>query len=295
MGKVSYAQNNEDIMLWRAFENIEKGYYIDVGANSPVADSVTKLFYNNGWNGINIEPVLQWFEEIAEDRKRDINLPIAASDKVGQVDLYELPETGLSTTNISIAQRHERERGYTKIKRTVPTDTLTNICNKHHQDKAIHFLKIDVEGAEKEVIAGLDLEKIRPWIIVIESTIPNQKIEDHSSWEGKILKCSYQFVYFDGLNRYYISNEKKHLASHFKSPPNIFDDFITYPHHLCQQQTKKDKDVIQELKDTLDVQRSEYQKSRAELKSVYSSYSWVMTAPLRRLKNCLNNIKNKGI
>jgi hypothetical protein len=44
MQLISYSQNNEDILLWRALKNVEKGFYIDVGANHPVDDSVTKLF-----------------------------------------------------------------------------------------------------------------------------------------------------------------------------------------------------------------------------------------------------------
>ncbi len=52
----SYAQNFEDVMLWRALRHIDQGYYIDVGAWSPELDSVTKAFYEHGWHGINVEP-----------------------------------------------------------------------------------------------------------------------------------------------------------------------------------------------------------------------------------------------
>lgn len=63
MNVISYSQNFEDIILWRALKNIENGFYIDVGANDPVVHSVTKLFYENGWRGINCEPVEYWFKE----------------------------------------------------------------------------------------------------------------------------------------------------------------------------------------------------------------------------------------
>jgi hypothetical protein len=46
MSFVSYAQNFEDVMLWRALRDIKGGFYIDVGANSPGMDSVTKAFYD---------------------------------------------------------------------------------------------------------------------------------------------------------------------------------------------------------------------------------------------------------
>ena len=49
---ISYAQNAEDVVLMRAFADVEKGFYVDVGAWDPVADSVTKAFYDIGWSGL---------------------------------------------------------------------------------------------------------------------------------------------------------------------------------------------------------------------------------------------------
>ena len=54
--ELSYAQFLEDIQLYRALKEIKNGFYIDVGANHPLDHSVTKLFYEKGWSGINIEP-----------------------------------------------------------------------------------------------------------------------------------------------------------------------------------------------------------------------------------------------
>ena len=43
---VSYAQNGEDVRLWRVFAALSRGFYVDVGAGEPVTNSVTKLFYD---------------------------------------------------------------------------------------------------------------------------------------------------------------------------------------------------------------------------------------------------------
>ena len=53
---ISYAQNQEDVMLARALAGTTNGFYIDVGAHDPVIDSVTKMFYDRGGRGINVEP-----------------------------------------------------------------------------------------------------------------------------------------------------------------------------------------------------------------------------------------------
>jgi hypothetical protein len=60
---ISYAQNYEDVMLLRAFKDVAHGFFIDVGANDPIGDSVTCAFYQRGWVGINIEPLPTHFAD----------------------------------------------------------------------------------------------------------------------------------------------------------------------------------------------------------------------------------------
>ena len=65
---VSYAQNWEDVMLWRALGHVGQGFYVDVGAFSPDEHSVTRAFYDLGWSGINIEPNPQRIAELKAKR-----------------------------------------------------------------------------------------------------------------------------------------------------------------------------------------------------------------------------------
>jgi len=68
---VSYSQHFEDFILFFLFYNIQKGFYIDVGAFDPNFISVTKAFYERGWYGINIEPIPEKYESLKKHRKRD--------------------------------------------------------------------------------------------------------------------------------------------------------------------------------------------------------------------------------
>ena len=76
-GIISYAQNREDILLWRALRDLRKGFYIDVGAEDPTQDSVTRAFYERGWQGINVEPVQGHFDKLCTERPRDLTLQVA--------------------------------------------------------------------------------------------------------------------------------------------------------------------------------------------------------------------------
>ncbi|TLX59278.1 FkbM family methyltransferase [Stutzerimonas nosocomialis] len=220
----TYSQNFEDLMLWRALRCVEFGFYVDVGANDPVVDSVTQAFYEKGWRGINIDPVDYWHRKLEEMRPKDINLNIAAGKSSGEMLLYEFPNTGLSTADASIAAGHAEANGFSYVEKIVPVKTLTEICQEYHV-APIHFLKIDVEGAEKDVIKGIDFTVLKPWIILVESTLPLTQVESHHDWEGLLVSNGYVHAYFDGLNRFYVSDEHIELLKSFDRPPNYFDNF----------------------------------------------------------------------
>jgi hypothetical protein len=55
-------------MLKRALSDIQNGFYIDIGAGDPSIDSVTKLFYDDGWHGINVEPNPKKYGELVIQR-----------------------------------------------------------------------------------------------------------------------------------------------------------------------------------------------------------------------------------
>ena len=103
---ISYAQNFEDIRRWRALKFFENGFYIDVGANEPTADSVTKAFYERGWSGINIEPVQVYHDALCRERPRDINLQCVAGENAADLTFYAIADTGLSTVEPAVAKQH---------------------------------------------------------------------------------------------------------------------------------------------------------------------------------------------
>jgi FkbM family methyltransferase len=230
---ISYAQNYEDVMLYRALKGVEKGFYIDVGAMDPILDSVTKAFYERGWRGINIEPVPQWYEKLALDRPEDTNLNVAILDRPGMVHLHEVADTGLSTFDGTLAERHRAEGGYQAQDIPVTAMTLDMVLEEHPLPE-IHFLKVDVEGAERQVLEGINLERTRPWIILVEATKPLTQEQDYDVWEHLITDKGYLFVHFDGLNRFYVARERPELVPTFDAPPNVFDCFIKVSEHTVQ-------------------------------------------------------------
>ena len=210
---VSYAQNHEDTLLWRVLHDVGIGAYVDVGAHSPETDSVTRAFYDGGWSGVNIEPVSALWEELRAARPRDVNLRLAVGAQRGESDFFEIPGTGLSTLDRGLAERHRRA-GFAVTATRVSVRPLREIWDEFVRGE-VHFLKIDVEGAERDVLAGADLLHQRPWIVVIEATAPLTSTPTHASWEPLLTSARYRFAHTDGLNRYYVAQERVALEGRF--------------------------------------------------------------------------------
>ena len=236
---VSHAQNYEDVMLWRALQHVQSGFYIDVGAWSPDADSVTRAFSERGWRGINIEPNAHYFRQLCERRPADINLPVALGEHSGIVAMSFIADSGLSTADEAVARRHAAA-GWAVTVHEVPLTTLAAVWAEHVPDgTAVHFLKVDVEGLERAVLAGNDWKRNRPWVVVVEATFPTSQVETHGEWEHLLLNEGYLHVYADGLNRFYVALEQEALACAFKYPPNVFDGFVTADVELLRRNAER--------------------------------------------------------
>lgn len=275
MSIVSYAQNFEDVMLWRALADVSDGFYIDVGAQHPIVDSVSKAFYEQGWRGIHVEATPRYAELLRQDRRDETVLQVALAEVNGVRTFYEIPDTGLSTGDLKIADRH-REKGLAVQEVIVPCMTLSDLFALT-DGREIHWLKIDVEGMEREVLNSWEGSPSRPWVVVVESTLPNTQIESHDEWEYLLLDRGYKFVYFDGLNRFYISENHAARATVFRSGPNVFDGFSLSGEaqtpfcSLVNSKAKKKQGDLEREINHLRQQKDQLEKTREESKQKFHS------------------------
>jgi len=225
MELISYAQNREDVVLHRAFANQPTGFYVDIGANDPCLYSMTRHFYDLGWHGINVEPSKTAFQPLVKQRQRDINLNIGISNRQGMSSFYACPARSTFSTFSAEEADLLRGQGIVFEEHQVPVMTLAQLCAQYVHSP-IDFMSIDVENHELEVIQGGDWQRHRPRVLVIEDSFSPAGVRNHAQWEPLLLRVDYHLALFDGLNRFYLRGEDKHLLPLLGVPANVSDHFV---------------------------------------------------------------------
>jgi FkbM family methyltransferase len=180
----SYSSLNEDNILDWLTGYKEKGVYIDIGAYNPDHINNTKLFYQRGWRGINIEPNEEGFKKFLEKRPEDVNLNCAVG--LGEADYY-FAEGGSGNTFV---KNTAEQRGIDK-KIKVKLKPLSEIF-KENNLSVVDFISMDVENFEHEVIKSNDWFKYKAKVLCLEG-----------SGYPELKKYGYKLVFWDGGNSYF--------------------------------------------------------------------------------------------
>ena len=181
----SYSSLHEDNILDWLTGYKKDGFYIDIGANNPDRINNTKLFYERGWKGINIEPDKNGYDLFCQKRPRDINLNCAVGD--GEAIYYK--DSGATVGNI-FTKDLAKERGFVKEEKMI-LKPLREIFAENNL-KMVDFISMDVEGFENEVLKSNDWEKYGARVLCIEG------------YKYDYLKqFGYKRVFWDGSNSYY--------------------------------------------------------------------------------------------
>ena len=166
----SYSQNGEDLVIDQLLSYKTIGFYVDVGAYDPYRFSNTKRFYDRGWNGINIEPSPENYEEFLKVRPRDINLNIGIGETKSRMIFYKMFPDTLSTFSKENMNTYVKE-GYKLVEKLeIQIDTLAGVLKEHAEDKIVDFLTVDTEGLDLTVLKSNDWKNSHPEVICVENS-----------------------------------------------------------------------------------------------------------------------------
>lgn len=169
--KSSYSQCGEDLILQQLFMvlGIGKVSYLDVGAHHPTYLSNTYLFYENGGNGVCVEPDPSLFVEFGKKRPRDINLNCGVGIVPGEADFFVMSTSTLNTFSKEEAERYQ-SYGQQRIMKTIriKLETIDEIVQQNFE-KTPNLISLDVEGLDYLILQDFDFSKYRPEVFCLET------------------------------------------------------------------------------------------------------------------------------
>src|SRR5262249_15942135 len=225
---VSYAQRFEDLYLMRCFASDREGFYIDIGSGHPVYDNTSFAFYLKGWHGITVEPN-PWLARLTRAvRPRDRHVEALVGAAVGEATFYLVDDLhGFSTMIESHARAAQTQFGKSSQAITVPVTTLKDLC-RQHAPAALDFLKVDVEGAEQDVLLNGDWQNYRPKVVVITALAPYTRAPAWKRGNPVLKNPAYLSSCFNTYTLYPPPGGASGLALFFEPPPASFDAAVQF-------------------------------------------------------------------
>ncbi len=165
-----HSQDKQDEFLHKTlFKDFKNGFFVDVGAHDGVKFNNTLFFEKTlNWTGINIEPLPDVFKQLQTNRPKCTNLQFAVDSKNGHAKfLVNSGHTEMLSGLVNHYDPRHKDRlthentayGCQTNVVVVQTQTLSSIFQDHKVDH-VHYLSIDVEGAEMAVIQSIDFDKV---------------------------------------------------------------------------------------------------------------------------------------
>ncbi|MDP2143185.1 MAG: FkbM family methyltransferase [Gallionella sp.] len=168
-GRVSYAQEGEDLLLQRIFAGVKQGFYVDVGAHHPLRFSNTYLLYRRGWRGVNIDAMPGSMDSFGRLRPSDINVESAVALEDARLTYFVFKEKALNTFDENLAEQYTKSGLAIVSRLEVRARPLADLLSEHlPAGQSIDLLTVDVEGLDLDVLKSNDWQRFRPRVLIVE-------------------------------------------------------------------------------------------------------------------------------
>ena len=171
-GHISYSQHGEDMMIVNIFNQlgVATPRYLDIGAHHPTHISNTKLLYERGSLGVNVEANPNLMAAFEEERPLDINVQCGVGLKRDVQRFYMFAEkSGRNTFCLEEARRYEAESGRLIAKTVdITVKTINQIVDEYCAGYWPHFLNCDAEGMDYDILESARFDNNAPIVICVE-------------------------------------------------------------------------------------------------------------------------------
>lgn len=189
MGTPLYSSHEEELFVRDFFSDKQQGVFVDIGASHYKNRNNTYYLERKlGWSGLAIDPLPEFAADYRRHRPRAKYIRMFVSDKsderatlyVGQQSLFSSSEPSHTNT-------------YTNVDKTITAPTITlDALLAAEGITTIDFLSIDVELHEPQVLAGFNIEHVRPLLVCVEALPPvRQQVLDYFAAHGYVVVAKY--------------------------------------------------------------------------------------------------------
>lgn len=201
-----YSQTYQD--RWTAyavFPGVRDGFYVEVGSGDGVTNSNSKFLDELGWKGVCVDPfptnmenrTCQMFKEVVSGRT-GLRVQFRAAGGLGGIH-----------DNLGRCKENETVRNAPLVE--FKTVTLDDILERAKAPKFIHYMSIDIEGAEYEALNGLSFDKYQVGAFTIEH---NYEVPKRTQIQGLLESKGYRLVRTVFQDDWYV---RKDLAQKLKT------------------------------------------------------------------------------
>lgn len=208
-GYITYSQHFDDGMILNLFKliGIKNPSYLDLGAHHPVNISNTKLLYDRGARGVNVEanPIL--IEAFKRERPLDTNVNIGVDVSSGTATFYMYSDS--SGRNTFSPNEVKSLEGVLTVRSEIslPVWTLQQIVDRYCNGTFPAFLSCDIEGLDYAVLSSAKFTNLTPCVVCVET-------RPHDGENMKLMMNSKGFFPYCrmGENLFFVRNEFKEMV-----------------------------------------------------------------------------------
>lgn len=170
---VCQSQHGEELFAWSQLGFKSQGVFVEIGAHDGISLSNSQFFEGIGWKCLLVEANPGLVGKCRQNRPDAIVVHAAVgADDGGTIPFSQVTgPNGMEMLSHTVTSAGHLKRIAAKGGRIdvlqVPRRSLQAILNEHHCGTP-DILSIDVEGAELDVLKGVDFEHCRPKVIVVE-------------------------------------------------------------------------------------------------------------------------------
>lgn len=157
-------------ILFSMYPDVSDGFFVDVGSGDGITHSNTLMLERRGWTGICIDP----FPSNMEGRTCRVFKEVVYSEAGKRVQFHTAGEVGGIADTLDTWKRAAEQSPAVEF----TTVTLGDILDRAKAPRFIHFMSLDIEGAELEALRALPFERYTFGAMAIEHNYEGRKRND---------------------------------------------------------------------------------------------------------------------